>query len=100
MNKNYSPYKEEQNNQYNGYMNKELIQNGYNIYNNYAFCSTPKKGINLYEPDTLFSPMYSNSKVDLSNNQLLTNRKNSYLNETTPFKKMINNSHSPYTFRT
>ena len=99
MNRNFSPYKEDRNNQFNGYINKEPFQNGYNNYNNFntfGYYSTPKKGVNLYEPDTLFSPMNSNSKVDLSNNQLLTNRKKSYLNESTPFKKMVNNINSPF----
>ena len=100
IDQNYSPYKEDRNIQYNGYMNKEPLQKGYNLFNNFSYYSTPKKGVNLNEPDTLFSPIVSGTKVDLSINQLLSNRKNHYLNDTaSPFKKMVNNTKSPYIFK-
>ena len=101
INRNLSPNKEDKINQQNGYINREniqIFQNG-NYYNNqFPYFQTPKKNVNLGEPDTLLSPLDSNCKNDISNNNnnLLTIRKNllNNINNLTPFKSIINNS--PY----
>ena len=72
---------------------KMTLNNGYYNNNQFAYLATPKKAPNLYEPDTLLSPFGSNSKNELTNNNLLTNQK-MFLNQLTPFKFCINNS--PY----
>ena len=100
INRNLSPNREDKINQQNAYINREnfqIFQNG-NYYNNqFPYFQTPKKNLNLGEPDTLLSPLDSNCKNDISNNNnLLTIRKNllNNINNITPFKSMINNS--PY----
>ena len=98
VNRNLSPNKENKINQSILYQNRDTqnIQNG-NYYNNnqFPFYSTPKKASNLFETDSLLSPIESNSKNDITNNNLLTNKKNNFLNViTTPFKSIIGNS--PY----
>ena len=101
MNRNLSPNKEDKINQPNSYVNRENFQNfqNGNYYNNqFPYFQTPKKNINLGEPDTLLSPLDSNCKNDISNNNnLLTIRKNllNNINNITPFKSFLNNS--PYT---
>ena len=63
-----------------------------NSNNQFSYLRTPTKNFNLYDPDNLFSPFDSNYKNDITNNYLLTNRKNN-LNQLTPFfQRNINNS--------
>jgi hypothetical protein len=100
MNRNLSPNREDKINQQNAYINREniqIFQNGSYYNNQFPYFQTPKKNLNLGEPDTLLSPLDSNCKNDISNNNnLLTIRKNllNNINNITPFKSMINNS--PY----
>ena len=99
LNKMSSPIKDYGINQANSYINRDNIppiqNNGYynnNSNNQFSYLVTPKKNFNLYDPDNLFSPFDSNCKNDITNNYLLTNRKNN-LNQLTPFfQRNIGNS--------
>ena len=99
LNKNSSPFKDYGINQSNSFLNRDNIPQMQNnvYYNNngstqFSCLATPKKNFNLYDPDNLFSPFDSNYKNDITNNYLLTNRKNN-LNQLTPFfQRNINNS--------
>ena len=100
MNRNLSPKRENKINQPNvniNIENNQNYQNG-NFYNNqFPYFATPKKNINICEPDTLLSPLDSNCKNDISiNKNLLSIKKHllNNINNITPFKSMINNS--PY----
>ena len=91
-----SPFKDYQSNSYINRDNMAAIQN--NVYynnngnNQFSYLVTPKKNFNLYDADNLFSPFDSNCKNDITNNYLLTNRKNN-LNQLTPFfQRNIGNS--------
>ena len=91
-----SPFKDYQSNSYINRDNIPTMQNNAyynNISNNqFSYLRTPTKNFNLYDPDNLFSPFDSNYKNDITNNYLLTNRKNN-LNQLTPFfQRNINNS--------
>ena len=91
-----SPFKDYQSNSYINRDNMAAIQiNAYynnNSNNQFSYLRTPTKNFNLYDPDNLFSPFDSNYKNDITNNYLLTNRKNN-LNQLTPFfQRNINNS--------
>jgi hypothetical protein len=101
LNRISSPFKEYGINQSNAYINRDnmlpMQNNGYynnNINNHFSYLTTPKKNYNLYDPDNLFSPFDSNYKNEITNNYLLTNRKNS-LNQLTPFTH-CNINNSPY----
>ena len=100
MNRNLSPKRENKINQTNvniNIENNQNYQNG-NFYNNqFPYFATPKKNINICEPDTLLSPLDSNCKNDISiNKNLLSIKKHliNNINNITPFKSFINNS--PY----
>ena len=100
MNRNLSPKRENKINQPNvniNIENNQNYQNG-NFYNNqFPYFATPKKNINICEPDTLLSPLDSNCKNDISiNKNLLSIKKHliNNINNITPFKSFINNS--PY----
>ena len=91
-----SPFKDYQSNSYINRDNMAAIQNNAyynnNSNNQFSYLRTPTKNFNLYDPDNLFSPFDSNYKNDITNNYLLTNRKNN-LNQLTPFfQRNINNS--------
>lgn len=89
---NQSPCKENRINQFDLYNNKDNnnpTQNSY--YNGYSYFSTPKKGINLNEPDNLLSPFGSNTKNNLNNNNML-NQQHFLSHLVTPFKSIGNNS--------
>ena len=68
MNRNLSPKRENKINQPNvniNIENNQNYQNG-NFYNNqFPYFATPKKNINICEPDTLLSPLDSNCKNDI-----------------------------------
>ena len=99
LNKMSSPIKDYGINQSTSFINRDNIPQMQNnvYYNNnsstqFSCLATPKKNFNLYNPDNLFSPFDSNCKNDITNNYLLTNRKNN-LNQLTPFfQRNINNS--------
>ena len=99
LNKMSSPIKDYGINQSTSFINRDNIPQMQNnvYYNNnsstqFSCLATPKKNFNLYNPDNLFSPFDSNYKNDITNNYLLTNRKNN-LNQLTPFfQRNINNS--------
>ena len=91
-----SPFKDYQSNSYINRDNIPTMQNNAyynnNSNNQFTYLRTPTKNFNLYDPDNLFSPFDSNYKNDITNNYLLTNRKNN-LNQLTPFfQRNINNS--------
>ena len=91
-----SPFKDYQSNSYIIRDNIPTMQNNAyynnNCNNQFSYLRTPTKNFNLYDPDNLFSPFDSNYKNDITNNYLLTNRKNN-LNQLTPFfQRNINNS--------
>ena len=98
MNRTLSPKREDKINQSNANINIENYQNGNYYTNQFPYFATPKKNINICEPDTLLSPLDSNFKNDIFINQnlLLTNKKPliNNMNNITPFKSFINNS--PY----
>ena len=101
MNRTLSPKREDKINQSNANINIENTQNYQNgnyYTNQFPYFSTPKKNINICEPDTLLSPLNSNFKNDIFINQnlLLTNKKPliNNMNNITPFKTIMNNS--PY----
>ena len=98
MNRTLSPKREDKINQSNANINIENYQNGNYYTNQFPYFATPKKNINICEPDTLLSPLDSNFKNDIFINQnlLLTNKKPliNNMNNITPFKTIMNNS--PY----
>ena len=101
MNRTLSPKREDKINQSNANINIENTQNYQNgnyYTNQFPYFATPKKNINICEPDTLLSPLDSNFKNDIFINQnlLLTNKKPliNNMNNITPFKTIMNNS--PY----
>ena len=100
MNRNLSPKRENKINQPNlniNIENNQNYQNGNFYYNQFPYFATPKKNINICEPDTLLSPLDSNCKNDISiNKNLLSIKKHliNNINNITPFKSFINNS--PY----
>ena len=98
VNRTLSPKREDKINQSNANINIENYQNGNYYTNQFPYFATPKKNINICEPDTLLSPLDSNFKNDIFINQnlLLTNKKPllNNMNNITPFKTIMNNS--PY----
>lgn len=96
MNKNSSPFKDNKMNQSFLYQNNnsQISQNGNYFNNQFPYLTTPKKTGNLYEPDTLLSPIESNSKNDMSNNNALIKNKNLLNIICTPFKSIVGNN--PY----
>ena len=98
VNRTLSPKREDKINQSNANVGVENYQNGNYYTNQFPYFATPKKNINICEPDTLLSPLDSNFKNDIFINQnlLLTNKKPliNNMNNITPFKTIMNNS--PY----
>lgn len=96
MNRITSPFKDNKINQAIIYQNKDNtpIKQNENYYNQFSYFSTPKKVGNIYEPDTLLSPLDSNSKNEIINNNSLLNRKTCLNFINTPFKAITGNS--PY----
>lgn len=96
-NKNLSPIKEYQFCQSNGFINKDNLQN-IPFINNSLFCyATPKKDFHQLEQEAIFSPIASNSKLEIINNNLLSTIRKNSLNEISPFrpyKTPYNNSKS------
>jgi hypothetical protein len=96
LSKNLSPFKEDRIYQSNGYINKDNLTNIQNtpFKNNPLSCFvTPKKDYRSLDPEVILSPLVSNNKAEIMNNNLLSLHKNS-INDLSPFRPMNN---SPYT---
>lgn len=94
INKNLSPFKEYPLYQPNPINNREYSSNIPNstFYNNnnLSIYTTPKKDFRSLEQQNLFSPYISNSKTEIINNNLLTTLRKNSINDTSPFRPMIN----------
>ena len=96
LGKNLSPFKEDRIYQSNGFINKDNMANIQNtpFKNNPLSCFvTPKKDYRSLDPEVILSPLVSNNKQEILNNNLLSLHKNS-INDLSPFRPMNN---SPYT---
>ena len=99
LSKNQSPLKEDRMYQSNGFINKDNLINVQNIpfQNNLISCfATPKKDYRSLDPEVILSPLVSNNKPDISNNNLLSHNKNSLIDYTN-FSPFVLMNSSPYT---
>ena len=95
LGKNLSPYKEDRIYQPNGFINKDNLTNVQNTpFKIPLSCFvTPKKDYRSLDPEVILSPLASNNKPEMLNNNLCSLHKNS-INDLSPFRPMNN---SPYT---